>query len=104
MVPVIPLLALAFGVLVGFATQLVASRLRYNGDWDAVPIGRKIAMSGTGALAAFITGLWILDNPVLDSGTPFVYRLWLWQTVAAWGGSVLLDGWVNLMRKISRDP
>lgn len=87
-----PLPALAFGVLVGFITQLVAARLRYNGEWDGVPIGRKVATSATGALAAFVTGLWILDNPGEEPG-PFVYRLWLWQTVAAWGGALVLDGW-----------
>lgn len=98
-----PLLALAFGVTVGFVTQLVASRLRYNGEWDAVPVGRKVAMSATGALAAFIVGLWILDHPDPDADTPFVYRLWLWQTVAAWGGSLVLDAWARIVQRAGRD-
>lgn len=97
-----PLLALAFGVAVGFVTQLVATRLRYNGDWNDIPLGRRVAMSATGALAAFVVGLWILDHPDPDATTPFVYRLWLWQTVAAWAGATLLDAAARILNAMTR--
>lgn len=86
-----PLAALGFGTFVGFLVQLVAARLRYNGTWGDVPLGRKIATSSTGAIAAFIAGLWILDHPPAGADTPYVYRLWFWQTIAAWLGSLFLD-------------
>jgi len=86
-------------VIVGFVTQLVATRLRYNGGWTDVPFGRRVAMSTTGAIAAFIAGLWVLDHPNPDATTPYVYRLWLWQTIAAWAGSMILDTAARLLNR-----
>lgn len=96
-----PLVALAFGVAVGWIVQSVAARLRYNGEWDRISRSRKRAMSAVGAIAAFVAGLWILDHP-LEEGTPFVYRLWLYQTVAAWAGSVLLDALGRILTSAAR--
>lgn len=94
-VAVPPLVGLLIGVLFGFWVQYVAARLRYNGEWEKIPVDKRIAMFSTGSIAAFLVGLWILDNPRAlqspGSGTPTVYRLWFWQTVAAWGGAVVLD-------------
>lgn len=97
-----PLAALAFGVAVGWIVQSVAARLRYNGEWERIPRSRKRAMSAVGAIAAFVAGLWILDHPPPHGSTPFVYRLWLYQTVAAWAGSVLLDTLGRILTSAAR--
>ncbi len=88
-----PLLALAFGVFVGLIVQSVAARLRYNGEWRKMDFGRKVAMSLTGAIAAFVIGLFRLGNPDPNPNpdTSYVYDLWLWQTIAAWSGAMILD-------------
>lgn len=90
-----PLAALAFGVIVGTGVQLVAARLRFNGQWSKIPPGRRWAMAATGGIAAFVIGLYVLEHTprIVDpDAPPFVYRLWLYQTVAAWAGSLFLDG------------
>jgi hypothetical protein len=89
-----PLAALAFGVIVGIGVQTVAARLRFNGQWSKIPLGRRWAMAATGGIAAFVVGLYVLDHTpvVLDpDAPPYVYRLWLYQTIAAWAGSLVLD-------------
>lgn len=86
-----PIFALLFGVLVGWFVQSVASRLRYNGKWSALDRSKKRAMSASGSIAALVVGLWILDHPRDDAVTPYVYRLWFWQMMAAWLGAVFLD-------------
>ena len=86
-----PFLALAFGTTMGVIVQTVAARLRYNGQWADTPLGKRIAMSAVGGIAAFAFGLIVLDHPRAVPTTPYVYRLWLVQTLAAWLGSVALD-------------
>lgn len=98
-----PLLALAFGTFVGLLAQTIASRLRHNGKWEDISSGRKWAMRWTGAFAAYGVGLWILDHPVPGSESPYVYRLWLYQLAAAWGGTAVLDMLVQILLQILRN-
>lgn len=86
-----PLIALLFGTLVGWFVQSVASRLRYNGSWKNLDRSKKRAMSASGSIAALVVGLWILDHPREGAVTPYIYRLWFWQMLAAWLGAVFLD-------------
>ena len=85
-------------MIVGVIVQTVAARLRFNGDYGDVPMGKRVAMSAVGGIAAFAFGLWVLDNPRPIHTTPFVYRLWLVQTLAAWGGGITLDAGSRLLR------
>lgn len=92
-----PFIALLFGTFVGLLAQTISARLRHNGKWHEMTSGRKWALRWSGALAAYGVGLWILDHPAPNSVTPYIYRLWLWQLVAAWGGTAVLDAGVQLL-------
>lgn len=86
-----PFLALALGILFGIITQAVVTRLRYDTEWSTIKPGRFWAMVMTGGIAAMAAGLMSLDHPRPIATTPFVYRMWLWQIIAAWMGGVFMD-------------
>jgi len=96
-----PLVALAFGTLVGLLAQSISTRLRHNGKWNEISPGRKWALRWTGALAAYGVGLWVLDHPVAGD-TPYVYRLWWYQLIAAWGGTAVLDAGAQMLMSVIR--
>lgn len=95
-----PLVVWLIGVLFGVIAQTVASRIRYNGEWDDLDLGMKIAMSLTGGVAAAVTGLHLLNNPDPDSTVPFLYEMWMWQIVAGWGGGLILDAAVRVLQRV----
>lgn len=96
-----PIVALLFGTAVGLLAQSIATRLRHNGKWHEMSSGRKWALRWTGALAAYGVGLWVLDHPA-PGDTPYVYRLWLYQLAAAWGGAAVLDALVQFLMQWAR--
>lgn len=88
------LLALAFGTFIGVFVQGVAFTLKYNGEWESISRRRKRAAATTGGIAAFVAGLMTLST--LDSSTSgidpnLMYKMWLAQTIAAWGGATFLE-------------
>lgn len=86
------LTALAVGVGFGVIIQLVAARLRFTDEeWKDIPLGRRAAMAALGGIAAFVVGLWTLDNPRRGETGTYMYRLWEFQAGAAWLGSLFLD-------------
>lgn len=97
-------MVLAIGVLAGFVTQLVAARMRYVGEeWTAMLAGRKVAMGLTGALASLVTGLYILDHPPAGlEEAPFWRHMIMWQIIAAWAGSLVLDAGAHVLEIIAK--
>lgn len=86
-----PVIHLLFGVFVGFLVQLTAARRRYNGEWDKLKMGKKLAMTATGGICSVIVGLALLASLNGAPEEKFLYTMWLYQIVAAWSGAELLD-------------
>ena len=85
------MIALLVGTAAGYLVQRVATALRYNGLWPQTPGWKKEALSATGSIAAFVAGAYILANTTDFTPETLLARLWLWQTIAAWGGATVLD-------------
>lgn len=84
--------ALLFGTSIGVFVQWVAFTLKYNGEWETISRRRKIASAITGGIAAFIAGLTTLSTVSPNTIDPrLFYKMWLAQTIAAWGGAVFLE-------------
>lgn len=96
---IVALVALLIGTAAGFLVQRVAVALRYNGAWGDTPTWKKWSLSGTGSIAAFAAGAYILSNAPSFSPEEVLARMWLWQTLAAWAGPTALDVGVEWLRK-----
>lgn len=88
----IKMILMFLGSLVGAIVQYVAIRIQYNGQWEHLSRGKKRAMSLVGGISAFIVGNWLLANRDLGlSPSQIVNELFLYQTLAGWGGGAVID-------------
>lgn len=86
------IVALLIGTAIGFFVQDVASSLRHNGAWPDMPRWKKRALASTGSIAAFIAGVYVLQGATASiNPQQLVFRMWLYQTLAAWAGATALD-------------
>lgn len=100
------LVALAFGVVVGGFAQWLAIAQRYDKEWTTISWRKKFAMTMTGSIAAFVSGLYILNNTEAPTETttnmrPY-YTMWGVQALSAWGGARVLDALQNDLPGILR--
>lgn len=88
----IKMVLMILGSLVGVIVQYVAIRIQYNGQWEHLSTGKKRAMSLVGGISAFIVGNWLLANRDLSlTPSEIVNELFLYQTLAGWGGGAVID-------------
>lgn len=88
----IKMILMILGSLVGAIVQYVAIRIQYNGQWEYLSTGKKRAMSLVGGISAFIVGNWLLANRDLSlTPSEIVNELFLYQTLAGWGGGAVID-------------
>lgn len=93
------LIALVTGTIIGWFVQRTMISIQRNGLWPDTPDWKKQSLSGTGSIAAFIAGLWVLQGAETFNAWDLVWKLWLYQTVAAYGGATALDVIVRFLGK-----
>lgn len=95
----VALTALIAGTVVGWFVQRTMSSIHHNGAWPDMPDWKKRSLSTTGSIAAFIAGLYVLQNAETFRAWDVVWKMWLYQTGAAYVGATGLDLIVRFVGK-----
>lgn len=95
----IAILALIIGSGVGYFVQHVTVSIGYDDKWPDVPGWKRRALASSGAITAFVVGLYFLQRAPNFNPDQVIVDLWFWQTIASGGGGSLMDFLWSRMRK-----
>lgn len=83
--------ALLAGAVFGYIVQNTSAAIRHDKAWSSFPPWKKRALSLTGSISALAAGLFVIDTAPATLGESIIWRVWLWQTLAAWAGAQALE-------------
>lgn len=88
---VLAFIALITGTVVGWFVQRTLVSIERNGEWPETPAWKKHSLSARGSIAALLAGLFVLQGAEVFNAWDVVWRMWLFQTVAAYAGASGID-------------